>query len=66
MKFLTPLFLAALLPAFAAGEDLWTTDLDAAARELPDHAAALGQVVRRFTSPDADLESLYRYLISRV
>jgi thioredoxin-related protein len=30
MKFLTPLFLAALLPAFAAGEDLWTTDLDAA------------------------------------
>ncbi len=46
--------------------EVTTTDLDAAARELPDHAAALGQVVRRFTSPDADLESLYRYLISRV
>jgi ABC-2 type transport system ATP-binding protein len=45
--------------------ELTTTDLDAAAFDVPEAAAALGTVVRRFTSPDADLESLYRYLIQR-
>jgi ABC-2 type transport system ATP-binding protein len=43
--------------------ELTTTDLDAAAFDIPAAAEALGMVVRRFTSPDADLESLYRYLI---
>lgn len=43
--------------------ELTTTDLDAACFDVPSAAEALGTVVRRFTSPDADLESLYRYLI---
>jgi ABC-2 type transport system ATP-binding protein len=45
--------------------EVTTTDLDAAAFDVPRAAAALGTVVRRFTSPDADLESLYRYLIQQ-
>ncbi len=45
--------------------ELTTTDLDAAAFDVPAAATALGTVVRRFTSPDADLESLYRYLIQQ-
>ena len=43
--------------------EVTTTDLDQACRDVPAAAAALGQTVHRFTSPDADLESLYRYLI---
>jgi len=42
-----------------------TTDLGLASREVPRIAAELGHPVTSFTSPDADLESLYRYLISR-
>lgn len=42
-----------------------TLDLEAAALEVPGLAAEQAQVLRRFTSPDADLESLYRYLISQ-
>lgn len=45
--------------------EVTTTDLDTAGREIPRVVAELGGVVRGFTSPDADLESLYRYLISR-
>ncbi len=44
--------------------EITTVDLEAAAREIPGAAAELGVVVRSFTSPDADLESLYRYLIA--
>lgn len=43
--------------------ELTTTDLDAACVDVPATAESLGVVVRRFTSPDADLESLYRYLV---
>lgn len=42
-----------------------TFDLLAAARDIPARAAAQGDTVRKFTSPDADLESLYRYLMGR-
>lgn len=44
--------------------ELTTTDIDAASRDVPAAAAALHQIVTGFTSPDADLESLYRYLMS--
>jgi ABC-2 type transport system ATP-binding protein len=43
--------------------ELTTVALDAACHDVPDTAAALGRVIVRFTSPDADLESLYRYLM---
>ncbi|MCA9648268.1 MAG: ABC transporter ATP-binding protein [Myxococcales bacterium] len=45
--------------------ELTTTDLAALCRALPREAAALGLVIDRLGSPDADLESLYRYLIER-
>ena len=44
--------------------ELTTTDIDAASRDVPAAAATLHQIVTGFTSPDADLESLYRYLMS--
>ncbi len=44
--------------------EVTTTDLDAAAEDLCRAAAEVGVVIEAFTSPDADLESLYRYLIS--
>ncbi|MCA9560636.1 MAG: hypothetical protein KC583_18940, partial [Myxococcales bacterium] len=44
--------------------EVTTLDLEAAARDIPAAAGQLAQVVSAFTSPDADLESLYRYLIS--
>ncbi len=43
--------------------ELTTTDLLALCRALPGEAARLGLVVEELGSPDADLESLYRYLI---
>lgn len=43
--------------------ELTTTDLLALCRTLPGEAARLGLVVEELGSPDADLESLYRYLI---
>ena len=43
--------------------ELTTVDLDAACVDVPRLAAQMGMTVERFTSPDADLESLYRYLI---
>lgn len=43
---------------------LTTTDLDGTLEALPQAAASLGLTLNRLTSPDADLESLYRYLIS--
>lgn len=43
--------------------ELTTTDLMALCRTLPGEAARLGLVVEELGSPDADLESLYRYLI---
>ncbi|MFN3197881.1 MAG: ABC transporter ATP-binding protein [Bradymonadia bacterium] len=43
--------------------ELTTVDLDAAVSALPEAAAALGVTVKRLSSPDADLESVYRYLI---
>jgi ABC-2 type transport system ATP-binding protein len=43
--------------------ELTTTDLLALCRALPCEAARLGLVVEELGSPDADLESLYRYLI---
>jgi ABC-2 type transport system ATP-binding protein len=43
--------------------ELVTSDLDGACRAAPRVAQELGLVLRRFTSPDADLESLYRYLM---
>ncbi len=42
-----------------------TTDLGQACREVPPLVAREGQDITSFTSPDADLESLYRYLINR-
>lgn len=44
--------------------EVTTVDLLRASADIPAAAAAEGCVVTRFTSPDADLESLYRYLIS--
>jgi ABC-2 type transport system ATP-binding protein len=43
--------------------ELTTTDLLALCRALPGEAARLGLVIEELGSPDADLESLYRYLI---
>lgn len=43
--------------------ELTTTDLLALCRTLPGEAARLGLVIEELGSPDADLESLYRYLI---
>ena len=43
--------------------ELTTTDLAALCRALPGEAARLGLVIEELGSPDADLESLYRYLI---
>ena len=45
--------------------EITTTDLDAACREVPRLASELGLTLSSFTSPDADLESLYRYLVQR-
>lgn len=45
--------------------ELTTTDLAALCRALPQQAAMLGVVIERLRSPDADLESLYRYLVER-
>lgn len=44
--------------------EITATDLDAACRALPAAAEAQGVVIQSLSSPDADLESLYRYLIS--
>ena len=44
--------------------DLTTTQLDAACIDTPRIAETVGLVVERFTSPDGDLESLYRYLMN--
>jgi ABC-2 type transport system ATP-binding protein len=44
--------------------ELTTADLDGMCDELPRAAAELGLVLERMSSPDADLESLYRYLVS--
>ncbi|MBK8236107.1 MAG: ABC transporter ATP-binding protein [Deltaproteobacteria bacterium] len=44
--------------------ELTCVDLDAALVELPALADELGMVLYRMTSPDADLESLYGYLVS--
>ena len=46
-----------------ANAELTTLELDRACFDIPQLAGELGQTVRGFTSPDADLESLYRYLI---
>lgn len=43
--------------------EITTTQLDAACQEVPEVARRLGVGLTRFTSPDADLESLYRYLM---
>ena len=43
--------------------EVTTTSLDLASREIPVLAAQHGQLVESFSSPDADLESLYRYLV---
>ncbi|MEX1362397.1 MAG: ABC transporter ATP-binding protein [Nannocystaceae bacterium] len=45
--------------------ELTATDLGALTEALPREAAALGMVIEQLGSPDADLESLYRYLIER-
>lgn len=44
--------------------ELTCVDLDVALVELPALADELGMVLHRMTSPDADLESLYGYLVS--
>ncbi|MEM7159411.1 MAG: ABC transporter ATP-binding protein [Myxococcota bacterium] len=43
--------------------ELTTTNLSELCRVLPTEAARLGMVIEKLGSPDADLESLYRYLI---
>lgn len=43
--------------------EITTTDLMALCRALPAQAARVGVVIEQLGSPDADLESLYRYLI---
>ncbi len=43
--------------------EVTTTDLMALCRALPGEATRLGLVIEQLGSPDADLESLYRYLI---
>ncbi len=44
--------------------ELTTTDLDTACLEVPRLAAELELGLERLSSPDADLESLYRYLVA--
>ncbi|MBC8068213.1 MAG: ATP-binding cassette domain-containing protein, partial [Deltaproteobacteria bacterium] len=44
--------------------ELTTRDLEGMCDELPRLAAQHGLVLQRMSSPDADLESLYRYLVS--
>jgi ABC-2 type transport system ATP-binding protein len=44
--------------------ELTTTDLDTVCLEIPQRAAELGLSVERLSSPDADLESVYRYLVA--
>jgi ABC-2 type transport system ATP-binding protein len=46
--------------------EVTTVALDAVCQDVPATAEALGCAVVRFTSPDADLESLYRYLMHDV
>lgn len=56
-----------LAASFGCGADqleLTLVDLEAALAELHRVAAAQGQTIRRISSPDTDLESLYRYLVS--
>jgi len=60
----SPLIEAAAIIDGAAVE-ITTTDLDAACREIPRRARELALTLSSFTSPDADLESLYRYLVQR-
>ncbi len=43
--------------------EVTTNDLGALCRSLPEQAERLGMVIDQLGSPDADLESLYRYLI---
>lgn len=43
--------------------EITTTQIDAACQDVPAIAQRLGVLVTGFTSPDADLESLYRYLM---
>ena len=43
--------------------ELTTTDLEAACADIPRIVSDNGMVLTGLTSPDADLESLYRYLI---
>jgi len=45
--------------------EITALDLDGAAQAIPALAERMGLVIHGFTSPDADLESLYRYLIQR-
>lgn len=69
----SPRALASLLiarPSVVAAEvvgeqelEVTTTDLDMASREIPALAHEHGHVLQSFSSPDADLESLYRYLV---
>lgn len=44
--------------------ELTTVALDATCAELPRIAEAMGLAIMRMVSPDADLESLYGYLVS--
>ncbi|MFO0632590.1 MAG: ABC transporter ATP-binding protein [Nannocystaceae bacterium] len=44
--------------------ELTTVELDAAVLAIPAAADQLGLTLERMTSPDADLESLYRYLVA--
>ncbi|MBX7080560.1 MAG: ABC transporter ATP-binding protein [Nannocystaceae bacterium] len=44
--------------------ELTTVELDAAVLAIPAAADRLGITLERMTSPDADLESLYRYLVA--
>ncbi|MEM6994864.1 MAG: ABC transporter ATP-binding protein [Myxococcota bacterium] len=69
----TPRALAAVLiarPSVVAAEvtgdaelEVTTTDLDMASTEIPALALQHGMTLQSFSSPDADLESLYRYLV---
>ncbi len=68
-----PRALAAILiarPSVVAAEvvgddalEVTTTDLDMASTEIPALAQQHGMTLQSFSSPDADLESLYRYLV---
>ncbi|MBL4686442.1 MAG: hypothetical protein JKY37_17740 [Nannocystaceae bacterium] len=69
----SPRALAALLvtrPSVVATEivasdvvEVTTTNLELASAEIPALAQQHGMTLRSFSSPDADLESLYRYLV---